>query len=84
MKFIFYGSERWENYPKFQDYIKQYCWKFLGKFYFLIRPLFVDDVDHNEDYDCGLCGKPVLRRYLFCSEECLRRDEALQENNGVK
>lgn len=80
MKFI--DSQHWKYYSKFQDCLKRNWWRFLGKFYTLIRPLFIDDVDRNEDFDCGLCGKPVLRRYLFCSEECLKRDEALHGRGG--
>lgn len=45
-------------------------WWFLGGLYRLIRPLFVEDIDSNEDYVCGSCGKPVLRRSLFCSDRC--------------
>lgn len=39
-------------------------------FYWLIRPIFVTDIDPNEDFSCGLCGNPVLRRVLFCSSRC--------------
>ena len=38
--------------------------------YKIVRPLFVRDVDPNEDYECVVCGEPVLRRYLTCSEPC--------------
>lgn len=36
----------------------------------LIRPLFVKDWDFNEDFNCGGCGMPFLRRYLYCNQEC--------------
>lgn len=36
----------------------------------LVRPLFVRDVDPNEDYVCCHCGEPVLKRWLFCSDRC--------------
>ena len=36
----------------------------------MIRPLFVGDVDPNEDYECCQCGEPVLERHLFCSAKC--------------
>lgn len=49
-------------------------WKLLALFYSIIRPLFVKEVDSNEDYECGYCRKPVLKRYLFCSEECSAKD----------
>ena len=39
-------------------------------FYKLIRPVFVKDVHPNEDYECVICGEPVLRRYLTCSKKC--------------
>lgn len=39
----------------------------------IVRPLFVKDVDRNEDYECVECGEPVLRRDLVCSEECGRK-----------
>lgn len=38
--------------------------------YDLIRPLFVNRVDPNEDFNCIDCGEPVLRRVLFCSKKC--------------
>jgi hypothetical protein len=41
--------------------------RFLFK---LIRPLFVKNISPNEDFDCVTCGKPLLRRYLACSEKC--------------
>lgn len=45
-------------------------WRVLAVFYRVIRPLFVRDVDPNEDYNCTMCCKPVLRRYLTCSKKC--------------
>lgn len=50
--------------------MKQFIWKLLEIFYKIIRPLFVSDIDPNEDYNCGTCNKPVLKRYLFCSHKC--------------
>jgi hypothetical protein len=49
----------------------------LALFYKLIRPLFVRDADLNEDYECIVCGKPVLHRRLYCSRRCFDagRDE---------
>ena len=47
----------------------------LRKFYDAIRPLFVYDVDPNEDYTCCWCNKPVLKRVLYCSEECSIKGE---------
>lgn len=41
----------------------------------LARPAFVRDVDPNEDYECVACGEPVLRRDLYCSDECGRKFE---------
>jgi len=36
----------------------------------MVRPLFVKDIDPNEDFACAECGKPVLRRQLYCSVIC--------------
>jgi hypothetical protein len=45
--------------------------KAIKKWFFkLIRPLFVRNVDSNEDFSCGHCGEPVLKRFLFCSDYC--------------
>ena len=46
----------------------------------LIRPLFVRGWDRNEDFICGNCGEPVLRRWLFCSPECCRHHEHYMES----
>ena len=35
-----------------------------------IRKNFWSDYDPNEDFNCGYCGKEMLRRFLFCSKEC--------------
>lgn len=51
---------------------KGYEWPFLAAWFNLIRPLFVRRIDSNEDFNCGSCGKPVLKRVLFCSVTCLR------------
>jgi endogenous inhibitor of DNA gyrase (YacG/DUF329 family) len=40
-----------------------------------IRFLVVPDWDINEDYRCEYCGKPVLRRFLFCSAKCSDAEE---------
>lgn len=50
--------------------MKRLYWRALDRAYALVRPLFVRDVDPNEDYRCCVCGKPVLRRYLTCSKRC--------------
>lgn len=42
----------------------------LNSFYNLIRPLFVKNLDENEDFLCCYCNKPILNRDLFCSERC--------------
>jgi hypothetical protein len=44
-------------------------------FFKLIRPLFVSNIDPNEDFNCMICNEPVLKRYLtcdneFCIEQC--------------
>jgi hypothetical protein len=43
--------------------------------YALVRPLLVGDIDPNEDFRCGHCGRDVLRRVLFCSLDCAKRSE---------
>ena len=46
-------------------------YKFLNWFYDLIRPFVVlGKIDPNEDFKCMECGKPVLRRVLYCSQVC--------------
>lgn len=35
-----------------------------------IRPFFVKDINSNEDFVCGICGEPVLKRILYCSNRC--------------
>lgn len=51
--------------------------KFKYFFFNLIRPFFVKDIDHNEDYDCIICGEPVLRRVMQCSEKCYKESQRL-------
>lgn len=41
--------------------------------YGIIRPLFVQRIDRNEDFLCCQCLEPVLRRDLFCSRECYEK-----------
>ena len=36
----------------------------------VLRPVVVPDWDANEDYFCVMCGEPVLRRFLTCSDRC--------------
>lgn len=50
--------------------MKNIYWIILNWFYGLIRFLYVEDIDPNEDYHCGYCRKPVLTRLIFCSESC--------------
>lgn len=47
-----------------------------AKVFETIRPLFVPNVDKNEDYICGQCGEPVLKRYLYCSDKCAAEADA--------
>lgn len=47
--------------------------KIKAFFFKLIRPLFVDNVNPNEDYECVMCREPVLRRYLTCSKKCAEK-----------
>lgn len=65
---------------KSQPMNKPTHWKLLAFVYRVIRPLFVEDVDPNEDYECCWCVKPVLTRMLFCSRECNdRSDNEMQD-----
>lgn len=45
-------------------------WRIIAWVFSLLRPLFVSDIDPNEDFVCGECARPVLRRYLYCSAAC--------------
>lgn len=53
-------------------------WHIKAIFFKIIRPLFVRNVDSNEDFTCCLCGKPVLRRFLFCSKKCSGESEFMK------
>lgn len=59
--------------------MKRITWLLLSKFYTLIRPYFVKDIDKNEDFTCGWCEKPVLRRWLYCSPKCEEESEQIIE-----
>ena len=48
--------------------------KLQYQFYDFLRQTYQLDYDANEDYFCANCNKPLLRRYVCCSEEC---DEVL-------
>lgn len=50
--------------------MKKIYYVFLDILYKMIRPLFVKNIDPNEDFYCVYCNKPVLERYIFCSKEC--------------
>lgn len=60
---LLHTNRRW-------TYLHFFKWKLLDIFYEIIRFLFVKNIDINEDFNCGMCNKPVLRRYLFCSIKC--------------
>lgn len=47
-----------------------------AKVFETIRPLFVSNVDKNEDYICEQCSEPVLKRYLYCSDKCAAEADA--------
>jgi hypothetical protein len=44
----------------------------------LIRPLFVDDLDVNEEFNCVVCGTSVLRRKLLC-RSCTKAGRAIED-----
>jgi len=43
-----------------------------------------DSYDPNEDFVCGHCMKPVLRRYIYCSVACAEADEIEQLRSTAK
>lgn len=45
-------------------------WRLRAFVFRIIRPLFVRNVNANEDYLCCHCEKPVLRRLMYCSLAC--------------
>jgi hypothetical protein len=49
----------------------RYAWWWLkGTAFRFFRPLFVPDYDWREDFNCVVCGNPVLYRHLCCSQRC--------------
>ena len=44
--------------------------RILARVYRAIRPLFVRDVDPNEDYECIQCGYPMVGRWRVGCLEC--------------
>ncbi len=65
-----FGSRRKAGADKYTPYLDRWDWRMLHRVHEFVRPLFVDDIDRNEDYVCGRCGRPVLTRLVFCSSEC--------------
>lgn len=57
-----------ERRPR-SDEIKRIWFKLIRRFVFAYDS-FTRRIDPNEDFNCGQCGKPLLRRVLFCSAEC--------------
>lgn len=47
-----------------------FWWPVKAFVFSLLRPFFVPDADPNEDYECVVCGNPVLRRRWACSRRC--------------
>lgn len=45
-----------------------WLWRSLA--FSLVRWAVVPDLDPNENFNCGFCSKPLLRRYLYCSQKC--------------
>ena len=63
MKYIPIEQRKFKRHAKLS-------WRLLAAWHKLIRPLFVKDIDVNEDFECGNCRRPLLGRVLFCSEAC--------------
>ena len=60
--------------------IRRLTWRVLGAWYGFLRWVTMLEVDPNEDFECCYCGKPVFRRYLFCSNRCTQAfDRSLQD-----
>ena len=57
--------------------MKSYRFKLKSLFFKLIRPLFVEDIDLNENFNCVICDEPVLKRYLTCSQQCSKNMDKL-------
>jgi len=49
-----------------------------------IRSKIVHDLDPNEDFNCGFCGKELFTRILYCSKECTDKDEEAQTNRSAE
>lgn len=49
-------------------------WLLLSLAYASVRWALIPDLDVNEDFNCGHCSKPVLRRWLYCSAACAYAD----------
>jgi len=56
-------------------------WLVLSFVHDMVRWMVVRDIDPNEDFNCVYCSKPVLRRWLYCSDACGRADDL--EHVGV-
>jgi hypothetical protein len=58
-------------------------YKLLNLLYKFIRPWYFaykgfTNINSNEDFICGYCEKPLLRRMLYCSSYCYIADMAKQ------
>ena len=49
-------------------------WLALSFAYNMVRWMIVPRVDPNEDFNCCHCSKPVLQRYMYCSDACDERE----------
>ena len=76
MSHIFYAFEKLFKHLRVKDSYK-FTYRMVGKAFIfdMIRPLFVKDWDFNEDFYCGNCLEPVLKRYLYCCVECEKEHE---------
>jgi hypothetical protein len=54
-------------------------WWLIEQFYSSIRAAFVGNLDLHEEFSCGHCSRPLLRRYLYCSAECSRASDELHD-----
>ncbi len=67
-------------------WLKKFYWGWVNWMFWKLRKLVYskDDLDWNADYICGFCGKPVLKRYLYCCDKCGLLDEYRMKYGGGK
>lgn len=67
--------KKWNRYAN----IHKFYWLIREFVFNLIRRLTWKDYDANEEFCCGNCGKPMYKRYLYCSNECYEMQEGVDQ-----